>query len=269
MLDAGTARKGWPIPQGNYMTVAIGARCIGGTVLIADRNIISSDGSKSTGCKIYSRELNNAHIALAGATSDAWASECLAQQIIDDISTHLCESPDAMAITACDTMQSWHNAYGASSPPSVQYLMVACAGGGQMLYLIDPPRTKLEKHAYAIGSGSRVAEQSLDRIIPPDHFRQPEATLMYLMYLAKQAEKYEGDVGGGFHALYIPLLGKQVRLDETELMVAEEAVGSVDECTDLILQSVMSMTEDESDIKAMAGILGKHVAFLTKELATP
>jgi 20S proteasome alpha/beta subunit len=250
------------------MTVAIGARCIRGALLIADRNIVAPDGSKTTGCKIYSRDFNNGSIALAGSTNDAWASECLAEQIIQDVSNHACDNPEAMAIRACDTMQIWHNAYGASGPPSIQYLMVACAGGNLNLYLMDPPRTKLEKHAYAIGGGSRVAEQSLDRIIPTDIFRQPEATLMYLMFLAKQAEKYEVDVGGGFDALYVPVVGKQVPLDKTELMVAGEAVGSVDECTDLILQSVMSMTEDDTSINIMTRTLSEHIAFLTKELGT-
>jgi hypothetical protein len=249
------------------MTITIGAKCIGGSILIADRNIINTDGSKTTGCKLYSREFGNGHIALASAATDAFASEYLAWKIIDDVATHTCASHEDIAHRACDVMQAWHYSYGAISPPSIQYLMVACAAGNQGLYMMEPPAAKLEKHAYAIGCGARVAEQSLSRMIPDLHFRQPEATLMYLVYLAKQAEKYESNIGGGFDALYVPSLGPQVALEETELNTAAEIVESIDESVDSVLQSIMSMTSADNEVEAIGEFLRISLTSKTKYIA--
>lgn len=65
------------------MTIAIAAKCVGGVVLVADKNITLTDGSKTVGTKIYSREFSFGLVTLASSTEDGLAAESLASEIFD------------------------------------------------------------------------------------------------------------------------------------------------------------------------------------------
>jgi hypothetical protein len=83
------------------MTVAMASRCSGGALVLADKNIIISDGSKLIGHKIYSRDLLNGSVALASSALDGVASEYLATEILDDLEVRRVTAPKLIIRSAC------------------------------------------------------------------------------------------------------------------------------------------------------------------------
>ena len=249
------------------MTVAIASKCTSGVILCADKNVILSDGSKTIGRKIYARDLVHGSVALASSTSNGIAAESLAIEILDDLADMACDKLQDIRTVVCQSMQRWQIAYGQQPPPDVTYLMVACAAGQQEVYVLEPPRNVLAKHAYAIGSGARVAQPMLDRITTDDALYQPKTTLMYLMYMAKHAEKEEAFVGGGFDALYLPAIGSLQWVDPFDLLFAEEMVFTVDACIDLARQFLMSLAPEAGLDTAMEHIQSQ-ILFVAKQLST-
>ena len=256
------------------MTIAIASKCIGGTVMIADKEITLADGSKTIGDKIYSRDFKFGTVTLASATEDGLAAESLAENIFAHLgnltTTH--GTVSGVVEMVRDEMQRWHGAYTAGTTPALSYLLVISAFGNQELYVIEPPRTVLSKHAYAIGSGARVAQPILDRLIPGGDVPaqgaafQPRTSMMFLAYMAKRAATETAMVGGGFDGLFMPIIGRIRRAASLDMMFAEEMVFTVDQCLDRVLFFLMSLT-DEEDREKSAIALREDMIFVSSQLA--
>ena len=129
------------------MTVAIAAKCIGGVVLIADKEITLTDGSKTVGAKIYSRPFQFGTVTLASSTEDGLAAESLADEIFADLASLTIQYGTIAGIVEIvrKRMQEWHGAYTAGTAPGLSYLLVISAFNNQEQYVVEPPRTVLQK----------------------------------------------------------------------------------------------------------------------------
>lgn len=163
-----------------------------------------------------------------------------------------------------EQMQQWHAAYTPGTAPLLSYLLIVSAFGGQELYVVEPPRTVVAKHAYALGGGARVAQPILDRLISTGSF-QPRPAMMYPVYMAKRAEKEEAFIGGGFDGLFIPAVGPVRWASELDMLFVEEMVFTVDACADGVLQFLMNLTA-EDDREKTANLLRDHMIFFAGQL---
>ena len=205
-------------------------------------------------------------MTLASATEDGIAAECLANQILEAIAKNPPASPRGMADEACRQMQDWHTSYTPGVAPNLNYLMIAHCNKQQELYLLQPPRSFLLKHAFAIGLGAREAQPILDKLIPKEAFYKPDAALMYLTYMAKRAEAEEAFIGGGFDAFYVPMTGPPIEVSSYDMLLAGETILSVDSAVGLVLQLLMSLESPELLEKTSASVCG-HITFLAAQLA--
>jgi 20S proteasome alpha/beta subunit len=250
------------------VTVAIATRCESGAVLIVDKNIVLGDGSKTIGRKYYWRYVGGGcdTVTLVSATDDGVAAECLANQILEAIVKNPPASPRGMVDEACKQMQEWHSSYAPSSAPSLNYLMIASCHKQQELYLLQPPRSFLPKHSFAIGLGAREAQPILEKLISGSDLYRPDAALMFLTYMAKRAEAEEAFVGGGFDAFYVPMNRPPKEIDSYDMLLAAETILSVDGAVALVLQLLMSLESPEELEKTSASVCG-YVAALASQLA--
>jgi 20S proteasome alpha/beta subunit len=256
------------LPRRKAVTVAIAAKCGGGVVLVADKEITLTDGSKTVGNKIYSREFTFGTVTLASSAEDGLAAESLAGEIFDRLTGSNMAEMFGVVNMVKEQMQQWHGAYAPGTAPGLSFLLIVSGFGKQELFVAEPPRTIVQKHAYAIGSGARVAQPILDRLIPSGEF-QPRPSMMFLVYMAKRAARETAFVGGGFDGLYIPVVGPVRWVSGLDMLFAEEMVYTIDSCIDGVLQFLMMLSPEssEEDGNPTAKFIKDHLVFVAGQLA--
>jgi len=245
------------------MTVVIGAKCIGGVILYADRNVIGTDGSKREGDKIWLRDLPQglAAIAIASATDDAVASENLAKIILDDFEKATPTDFRDLTSRVREHLRTWNEPY--NEELSISYLLAASLAGEAKLYLLQPRNKVIEiPQRYAIGAGATVAEPLFDSLLPENTLVLPEMTLMRMAYMVRHAKEQVAFVGGGSNAVYVPNVGSTRWINSTELRTAEEMAQFVDETLGRIAGLMLSLT-NRKDAEATAKILCDLIAETT------
>jgi hypothetical protein len=229
------------------MTIAIESKSVeGGAILYADRNVIANDGTRTQGCKIYSRDLATGSVALASATNNAIAAEGLAMQMLADLESGEYSDLQDMINRIRWNLQNWSEPYPADELDT-KFLMVLAFSRQTNLYLLQPRNNIMPvPQKYAIGAGARVVDPILNVLPPEDSLFDRRQTLCRLACMTKHAKEQEAAVGpGGSDAIYIPPSGKATRISPVTLEFAEHMTEFVDETLTFVLHTVMGFASDE------------------------
>lgn len=229
------------------MTIAIESKSVeGGAILYADRNVIATDGTRTQGRKIYSRDLPTGSVALASATNNAIAAEGLALQMLDDLESGQCADLEEVINRIRWKLQNWSEPYPADELDT-KFLMALAFSNQTNLYLLQPRNNIMPvQQKYSIGTGARVVDPILNVLLPEDSLFDRRQTLCRLAYMTKHAKEQEATVGpGGSDAIYIPPSGKATWISPVALEFAEHMTEFVDETLTFVLHTVMGFASDE------------------------
>ncbi|MGC2828957.1 MAG: hypothetical protein WB994_04905, partial [Candidatus Acidiferrum sp.] len=135
------------------------------------------------------------------------------------------------------------------------------------LYLLQPRnKVLLIPQRHVNGVGATATEQLLEQLLPDGHYFLPEATLIRLAYLARQAKDRMTYVGGGSNAIYIPTIGSLRWIDSVELQTAEGMATFVNETLRLVMGLLLSGTTHDDAI-ATAKILSDMIITTTDSVS--
>jgi hypothetical protein len=248
------------------VTVVIGAKCAEGAVILyADRNVIGTDGSRTEGFKIWSRDLPKGPIAIASATDDAVSSENLASNVLTDFKKRPPEDFSELVDRVRGHLTSWNQPY--AEELNISHLMAASLSGEVKLYLVQPRNKVLEiPQRYTIGAGASTVEPLFERLLPENTYYPPKSTLTRLAYMVRRAKETVAFVGGGSNAVYVPRFGSERWIETIELKMAEEMGQFVDEVLGYVAGLMLSLT-NEKDASKTADMLSDMIAKTTNSIS--
>jgi len=245
------------------MTIAIGVRFGEGVAICADTKVLASDGATTSAGKIHSCITRNGIYAIADASDDAHAAKMLGQDIINALSKESEVSPYNIDDPIKATMKAWHDGYGSSGVPSVNFVLATVVRGNCSLRFCKPPNTVIQERAIAIGQGARVVDALVPEVVP-SHLRfGVKPTLLQVAYLTYRAKKEEGGAcGGETDAVIITRSPIQVAfIDRREMTKAELLAKDVDSAlTDIRLRLFTEETDKPDGAAKKYGALAQRIS---------
>lgn len=253
------------------MTIAIGALYGDGAIICADTRVVASDGATTTDQKVS--VLAGEHegmFVIADAAEDGNAAKMLAREIRDAA----CGAADPRNPTAeiKAVMTSWHNSYGTTQPPHLQFLLARVVPpytrmDNGTIYLCEPPATVMETTQAAIGRGSRAVDPLLSILYGTWEWSfDLQATLLRLAFLMYRAKKDEASAcGGDTHAVVLSNHGALAQVSGKEMAAAEDLARQVDMLMMEASKMITSCTSMEHQQKFLRGDFATRYAELAAQ----
>ena len=174
------------------MTIAIGSLCQNGAIVMADTNVILSDGTKSQGCKVAAGSSRYGHCIMANAADDGNAANTLGRQLISNFKSNPVETFTELESRMTETMTAWAQPFN-GKPPATQFVVAVYLNTDSdklQLYFIEPPNTVLPKNDIgytAVGTGAAITDP-LHKTFIKHYFHPAQLMLKYLSYLMYRAK---------------------------------------------------------------------------------
>lgn len=232
------------------MTIAIGARFVGGVIISADTKVVASDGATTRDSKVsLSVTRTKRMFAIADAAFDGYAAKMLAKEITSVV----CNVKDENnLVTEIKTvMGDWYNSYKYQTPPSSQFIL-GCTFAGHdegQLYFCEPPSTVLYCwEPIVIGQGARAVEPILSILSSqPKKILDVKSALLRLAYLMHVAKQQEGSAcGGDTDTIVLSSKGAFTFVESKEMQEAETIAEEVHHALMASLGSILSTDSSSS-----------------------
>lgn len=239
-------------PKPPLMTIAIGSLCQNGAIVMADTNVILTDGTKYQGCKVAAGSSKYGHCIMANAADDGNAASTLGQQLISDFKSKAVRTFANLELLMAKRMTAWARAFN-GKPPSTQFVFAAYLSGESdrlNLYFLEPPNTVLLKSDIgyvAVGTGAAITDP-LHKALVRHHFHPAQLMLKYLSYLMYRAKEDGAWCGGQTDALFLKVSGEDpVTISKTDMGRAERLAPQLEWVLHEATLAVMGTIQESKD----------------------